>query len=109
MDRVLRFIVLSAFGALVLSGFQCASADVTSARNAMKKSDWEGAKVALDRAIAKDSNSQEALTMLGEVNAQRNDVPGMVQAYRKAQASPSITKTQSNEVSLRLYNAWIGE
>jgi tetratricopeptide (TPR) repeat protein len=109
MDRVLRFIVLSAFGALVLSGFQCASADVTSARNAMKKSDWEGAKVALDRAIAKDSNSQEALTMLGEVNARRNDVPGMVQAYRKAQASPSITKTQSNEVSLRLYNAWIGE
>lgn len=109
VQRIFRFVVLSAFGALMLSGFQCASSELTTARNAMKKQDYVGAKTALSKMLTTEPANCEALMMLGEANARLNDVPGMVDAYRKVRSCNGLTPTMSNEVSIRLYNVWVVE
>lgn len=109
MQRILRFVVFSAFGALMLSGFQCASSELTTARNAMKKQDYVGAKTALTKMLATEPANCDALMMLGEANARLNDITGMVDAYRKVRTCNGLTPVMSNEVSIRLYNVWVVE
>lgn len=109
MQQVVRTIVLSAFGALMLSGFQCASADLTTARNAMRKQDWASAKTALDRALVTDSANCDALMMLADVHARQNNVPDMVQAFKRARTCTNVTPAIMNDVSIRLYNVWVVE
>ena len=109
MNRLLRFIVLGAFGALLVSGFQCASADLTTARNAMRKQDWATAKTALTKTLATDSANCDALLMLADVSAKQNDVPAMVDALRRARTCTGVTPKIASEVSGRLYNVWVGE
>ncbi|MBU3742560.1 MAG: hypothetical protein FGM24_09800 [Candidatus Kapabacteria bacterium] len=109
MERILRFILLGAFGALLVSGFQCASADLTTARNAMRKQDWAAAKTALTKVLATDPSNCDALVLLADVSTKQNDVPGMVDALRNLKTCTGITPKLASEVSGRLYNVWVGE
>jgi tetratricopeptide (TPR) repeat protein len=109
MQQALRVLVLGAFGALMLSGFQCASADLTTARNAVRKQDWAGAKTAVERALVTDSANCEALMMLGDINARQNNVPEMLRAYRRARTCTNPSPTLVRDISIRLYNVWVVE
>lgn len=109
MKRPLHLLVLLAFGALLTQGFQCASSNVTVAKKAIQKQDFPAAQTALDAALAENPSDCEALMLMGDVKQRLNDADGMVSAYQKAQACPTLTPQQRDELSIKLYNAWAGQ
>ncbi len=108
MNRPLHLLVLLAFAALLTQGFQCASSGVATARKAMQSQDYVKAKAALHEALAQNPNNCEALVLMGDVNGMLNDVDSMVIAYKKASTCPDLTVAQRDEISIKLFNAWVG-
>ena len=108
VKRPLSVLVLLGFAFLVTQSFQCASSGVASARKAIQNEDYAKAKTALEQALATNPNNCEALIMLGDVNQRLNDVDGMLDAYAKAKTCPDLTQTQREELSIKLYNSWVG-
>ena len=108
VKRPLHLIVLVAFTALLTQGFQCASSGVSTARRAIQEQDYVKAKTALEEALKQNPNNCEALAMLGDVNGMMNDMEGMVSAYRQALECPEASQKQKQEVSIKMYNAWVG-
>lgn len=109
MRRPLHLLVLLAFGALLTQGFQCASSNVTVAKKAIAKQDFPAAKTALDAALTENPNDCEALILMGDVQQRLNDAEGMVNSYQKAKACAGLTPQQNSELSIKLYNAWVGQ
>lgn len=109
MNRPLHLLVLLAFAALLTQGFQCASSSVTVAKRAIQKKDYPAAKTALDEALTANPNDCEALVLMGDVNLLLNDADGMIAAYQKAQTCAELTPQQREEVSIKLYNAWVSQ
>ena len=108
MKRPLHLFVLIAFAALLTQGFQCASSGVSTARRAIQEQDYVKAKASLEEALQQNPNNCEALAMLGDVNGMMNDIDGMIESYRSAMACPDVTPQQKKELSIKMYNMWVG-
>ena len=67
-----------------LTGFQCGSAEVTSAKLYMQQQQWAKAEESLQREIAKDPNNEEAWFLLGQTRLELKNYEGMNDAYNKA-------------------------
>jgi len=104
----LAFVILGTI-ALTTVGFQCASPEVATARKAIQAKDFPKAQASLEKALAAEPNNCEALLMLGDVKQQLNDVAGAVDAWKKARACPGIKADQSDLLSKKLYNIWVGQ
>lgn len=109
INRPSHFIVILAFAALITQGFQCASSDVALAKRAMGQQDYTKAKNALERALTVNPADCEALVLLGDVSQKLNDADGMVDAYKKASTCDDLKPVQKTELSVKLYNAWVGQ
>ncbi len=105
--RTLHLLVVLGLVGVLTQGFQCASSDVSAAKKAMQQRDYVKAKMSLEKAIATNPEDCEALILLGEVNQGLNDAAAMVAAYKKASACKGLTPAQKDQISLKLYNAWV--
>ena len=109
MKRPMHFLVLLAFAALLTQGFQCASTDLTAAKKALQAQDFAKAKQSLDKALVTNPNDCEALILLGDANRGLNNADGMVDAYKKASECSGLTAKQREEISVKLFNVWVGQ
>ena len=99
------FVILTLLGFLLVSfvvtGFQCGSPSLTSAKLYINNTDWENAEKSLTAEVEKNPANAEAWYLLGNVRLQRRNFAGMVEAYDKsAPLSPEfaekIKSTKSN-------------
>ncbi len=74
-------------GLLALSfafvGFQCSSAELTSAKLYMQKNEWNKAETELEKAVQKDTANVEAWYYLGIVRGEKKEYPGMMDAFKQ--------------------------
>lgn len=104
----LAFVIVGTI-ALTTLGFQCASPEIATARKAIQAKDYPKAQASLEKVLVTEPNNCEALTMLGDVKQQLNDVAGAVEAWQKARTCPGIKTEQSDLLSRKLFNIWVGE
>jgi tetratricopeptide (TPR) repeat protein len=71
-------LVLSVF---LLTGFQCASQEMTSAKLYIQRSDWQSAEKWLVKEVEKNPTNGEAWWLLGNTRMQMNNYKGSVEAY----------------------------
>ncbi len=95
--------------AILTTGFQCASAELTSAKLYIQRKDYRNAQIQLEKEIAKNPKSEEAYYLLGkEVQMELHDYQGMKESFDKALAiAPTHQKEiQSIELGIwgRLFN-----
>jgi len=109
VKRPLHLVVFVCVVAVLTQGFQCASPEMSTARNAFKQKDYQKARLALEKVVAAEPTNCEAWMLLGDANQNLNDTDGMVAAYAKARACPDVRPEQQSRMSLTLYNAWVGE
>lgn len=74
----------------------------------MQQRDFVKAKESLQKAIAANPEDCEALILLGDANQGLNDAAGMIDAYKRASVCKGLTPVQKDELSMKLYNAWVG-
>lgn len=69
-----------------ITGFQCGSAELTTAKLAMQQQQWDKAEVSLMNEVAKNQQNEEAWYLLGQVRLEMKNYQGMNEAYTKALA-----------------------
>lgn len=92
--------VLGLLCGLMSMGFDCASAELTSAKLYIQRSDWTSAEKSLITELKRNPNNEEAWFLLGQVRGETKDYEGMNEAFSKALA---ISKEHEKEItSIRL-------
>lgn len=88
-------LVLSVF---LLTGFQCASQEMTSAKLYIQRSDWQSAEKWLAKEVEKNPTNGEAWWLLGNTRMQMGNYKGSVEAY-------NASLKNSNEFTDKIYPA----
>ncbi len=103
-------IVLAAMGLfLALTGFDCASSEMTTAKLAMKQKDLAKAEESLRKEVAARPNNGEAWFYLGEIYYEQGRFAEMAQAYTKAEAGtqPAISTQEKSRIVSRVVDGWV--
>jgi tetratricopeptide (TPR) repeat protein len=79
---------------LTTTGFQCGSAEATSAKLYMQQKQWAKAEESLLKEIAKNDKNEEAWFLLGQTRLEMKKYDGMNEAYTKALALGDAHKTE---------------
>lgn len=79
-------------------GFQCSSAELTSAKLYMQKNEWSKAETELEKAVKKDTADAEAWYYLGIVRAEKNEFPGMMDAFAQTKKLTSVHDSDITKV-----------
>ena len=77
-------IVFLAFVYFTTTGFQCGSAETTSAKLYMQQKQWEKAEASLLKEVTKNDKNEEAWYMLGQVRLEMRKYAEMNDAYTRA-------------------------
>jgi len=95
---------------MALTGFDCASTEMTTAKVAMQSKDYKKAEEYLKKETAARPQNGEAWVLLGDLYNQQERYVDMANAYDKALAAqPPITGDNMAKVAIDRYNAWLSK
>ncbi len=77
-----------------ITGFQCGSAELTTAKLAMQQQQWDEAEESLMKEVVKNQQNEEAWFLLGQVRLEMKKYVGMNKAYAKALALSDVHKKE---------------
>ncbi|MCX8010167.1 MAG: tetratricopeptide repeat protein, partial [Ignavibacteria bacterium] len=102
--RKMQILIVSAFlVSLILSGYQCSSTELTSARLYIQQKNLERAEEVLKKEVTKNPNSEEGWYLLGYINREKKNWKEMLECYQKALA---IDKKHEKEINAEIKAAW---
>jgi tetratricopeptide (TPR) repeat protein len=113
MKRTLPLLLLAAVVVVFsTTGFQCGSAELTSAKLYMQQKQWEKAEQSLVKEISKNDKNEEAWFLLGQTRLELKNFDGMNEAYSKALTLSDVHKAEIDRNRLaiwgQLYNEGVG-
>ncbi len=85
MKKALSILVVLSM-ILGLSAFQCSSTELTSAKLYINQKNYDKAKDALQKEVAKNPKSDEGYYLLGYINGEEADLSAMVENFNKSLA-----------------------
>lgn len=104
MKKTLLLFVLIAFtSSLMFMGFQCGSAEMTSAKLYLQRSEWDNAKIQLEKETSKHPENAEAWFMLGRVHFEQKNYKEMLDAFN---ASLKVSNQYQKDISNFRLSAW---
>jgi len=92
--NLFAFIALGAF--VTLTGFQCSSTEITSAKLYIQQKNWDKAIDVLNKEVTKNPKSDEGFYLLGSVYAEKENMDKMIESYDKSLA---VSKKFEKEVA----------
>lgn len=108
-----RLAVLALFAVMVVSfattGFQCGSAETTSAKLYMQQKQWAKAEQSLLKETAKNEKDEEAWYLLGSVRLELKNYMGMNEAYARALQISDAHKAEINRNRLATWGQLFNE
>jgi tetratricopeptide (TPR) repeat protein len=104
MRRLVPLILLGiALFYLTSTGFQCGSAETTSAKLYMQQKQWQKAEESLVKQLAKNDKDEEAWFLLGQVRLETRNYAGMNDAYARSLALGEVHKAEIERNRLALW------
>ena len=85
MKKALSILVVLSM-VLGLSAFSCSSTELTSAKLYIQQKNYDKAKDALEKEIAKNPKSDEGYYLMGYINGEQSDLEDMVKNFNKSLA-----------------------
>lgn len=98
------FVAIALFMALLFSGYQCASTEITSGKLYIQQKNWDKAIEVLIKEVEKNPKSDEGFYLLGYVYGEQGNYSEMVKAFDK---SLSISSKYSKEISDTRKALWV--
>ena len=87
-------LLLLAFVYISTTGFQCGSAETTSAKLYMNQKQWDNAEASLVKELAKNDKNEEAWFLLGQVRLEVKKYAEMNEAYTRALQIGDVHKAE---------------
>lgn len=103
-STVAAILALAACG-MLLTGFQCGSAELTSAKLYLQNKDFASAERALQKEVDKNPNNTEAWYLLGQSRLQLGNFAGAMDAMNSALKTPGEKEYETRINDSRRY-AW---
>jgi tetratricopeptide (TPR) repeat protein len=88
---------------LIFFGYQCSSAEMSSAKLYIQQKNWEKATESLNKEVAKNPKSDEAYFLLGTICKEKDDISGMIANFNK---SLGVSTKFKNEIDIYVQSAW---
>ena len=85
------------------TGFQCGSAETTSAKLYMQQKQWQKAEESLVKQVGKNDKDEEAWFLLGQVRLENKNYAGMNEAYTRALGVSDAHKAEINRNRLAIW------
>ena len=102
-----KYLLLTALtivcSSIAFMGFQCGSAETTSAKLYIQRKDFASAEKSLIKEVEKNPSNAEAWYMLGDVRRELGDIKGMMAAF---DASLKINNECQKRISDAKLNIW---
>jgi cytochrome c-type biogenesis protein CcmH/NrfG len=109
---VYAMLVISA-ASLALMGFQCSSAEMTSAKLYIQRKEFQNAEAQLIKETAKNPKNEEAWYMIGQIRAELKNYKGMKDAFVEASKVGVKFKKEIDGLTIatwgRLFNQGVEE
>lgn len=96
-------ILLLMLTALAITGFQCASTELTSAKLYIQQKNYDKALESLNREVAKNPKSDEGYYLMGVVHGEKEEYEKMVDSFNK---SLSISNKFQTEIDASKQHYW---
>lgn len=103
MQKSRIFLVLSLFAGLIVSGFQCSSTELTSARLYIQQKNYSKALEVLKKDIEKNPKSDEGWYLMGFTYAELGNIDSMMEAFNNSLA---ISNKFQTDITSRKLNEW---
>ncbi len=103
MRQFVYFVLLAGICALLALGFQCTSAELTSARLYYQRQDWDNAEKSAEKEVQRNPQSVEGWFLLGDIRAQKKNYQGMVEAWDNCL---NISKEHEKDIKERKFYYW---
>ncbi len=102
MRQFIQFSLVAIFIGIALTGFQCSSTEMTSAKLYIQQKNYDRAIVSLQQELEKNPRNDEAFYLMGYIYGEKDNIDSMLIAYEK---SLGISKKyeQNIEDSKRLF------
>lgn len=104
MKHYKYFVAIAVLLALLFSGYQCASTEITSGKLYIQQKNWDKAIEVLNKEVEKNPKSDEGYYLLGYVHGEQSNFSEMVKAFDKSLA---ISNKFSNEISDTRKALWV--
>ncbi|MDD8017910.1 MAG: tetratricopeptide repeat protein [Bacteroidota bacterium] len=88
---------------LALMGFQCSSAEMTSAKLYIQRKEYQNAVTQLQKELAKNPKNEEAWFLLGQIRIETKDYKGMKDAFVSALG---VAPTHKKEITGYTVSIW---
>jgi tetratricopeptide (TPR) repeat protein len=85
------------------TGFQCGSAELTSAKLYINQKQFDKAEASLMKELQKNDKDEEAWFLLGQVRMEQKNYNGMLEAYKKAAELSDTHKAEINRNRLAVW------
>lgn len=106
MKRVSVLYLGAIAAAVLVQGFQCGSADMTTAKRAVQQKDFTKAKQSLTNALAANPDNVEAMILMASVYDGLEQPDSSAIMYRRAMSSPKIKPEQRDVAGITLFQQW---
>ena len=103
MQKTNYLVVIALFTALIFSGFQCSSTELTSAKLYIQQKNYDKALNTLHKEVAKNPKSDEGWYLLGNVYGELGKFDSLVIAYDKSLA---VSKKYESEINQSKMYYW---
>jgi tetratricopeptide (TPR) repeat protein len=91
------------------TGFQCGSAEITSAKLYIQQKQWDKAEQSLQKELSKNDNNEEAWYLLGATRFELRKYTGMNEAYTRALALGDAHKAEITRTRLAVWGTLYNE
>lgn len=98
------FVAIALFLGLLLSGYQCASTEITSGKLYIQQKNWDKAIEVLHKEVEKNPKSDEGYYLLGYAYAEKGNFTEMMNAFKK---SLEISSKFKQEISDMRKSYWV--
>lgn len=97
MRKTNYLVVIALFAALVLSGFQCSTTELTSAKLYMQQKNYDKALATLKKEVEKNPASDEGWYLIGNIYGDQGKYDSLVMAYDKSLAISNKFESDINQ------------
>ncbi|NUN68812.1 MAG: tetratricopeptide repeat protein [Bacteroidetes bacterium] len=88
---------------LALMGFQCSSAEMTSAKLYIQRKEYQNAEAQLQKEVAKNPKNEEAWVLLGKIRYELKNYKGMKDAFVEAEKAGTKFKKETDGITLKTW------
>lgn len=102
-NSIIILVISLIISSFLFTGYQCSTAEMTSAKLYIQRSEWENAKTQLQKELEKHPENAEAWYLLGRIHFEQKNYSDMLDAFKNSLKQSNQFKTEIDKVLMSVW------